>query len=171
MRSKLQEIFAKKIKRKIKEDIKEELKEEIKKEEKAERKKSGAKIFGLSFEFDQDLELKAKEIEEEQDKILPKEEVYKRIKEILLGGFFAKLYLKIDKHASSYMTIKKNEKDFYEYNTIKGESKMVSFIENQVDMQLGLLDLTNFSSREMKEVVKYLDGSRKKKLKEKEKEK
>ena len=69
------------------------------------------------------------------------------------------------------MTIKKNEKDFYEYNTIKGESKMVSFIENQVDMQLGLLDLTNFSSREMKEVVKYLDGSRKKKLKEKEKEK
>ena len=158
-------------KEEIKEDIKEELKEEIKKEEKAERKKSGAKIFGLSFEFDQDLELKAKEIEEEQDKILPKEEVYKRIKEILLGGFFAKLYLKIDKHASSYMTIKKNEKDFYEYNTIKGESKMVSFIENQVDMQLGLLDLTNFSSREMKEVVKYLDGSRKKKLKEKEKEK
>jgi hypothetical protein len=48
---------------------------------------------------------------------------------------------------------------------------MVSFIENQVDMQLGLLDLTNFSSREMKEVVKYLDGSRKKKIKRKRKRK
>ena len=82
-----------------------------------------------------------------------------------------KLYLKINKHASNYMTIKKDEKDLYEQSTIKGDSSMVSFIENQVDMQLMSFDFSNFSTREMKEVVQYFDGTRKKKLEKQEKEK
>ena len=68
------------------------------------------------------------------------------------------------------MSIKKNEKTVYENMTIKGNSKIVPYIENMVDMQLLRLDLTNFTSRELKEVFHYLDGSRQKKLDEKKKE-
>jgi hypothetical protein len=60
------------------------------------------------------------------------------------------------------MTINQDERDLYEKNTIKGNSNKVSFIESEVDLQLSLLDLTNFSSREMKEVVHFFDGTRKK---------
>ena len=88
--------------------------------------------------------------------------------DILLGGFFFLLYLKINKYASNYMTIKKDEKDLYELNTIKGDS-MISFIESQVNKQLNLLVLDNFTKREMKEVIKIFDGTREKELKEKEK--
>ena len=62
------------------------------------------------------------------------------------------------------MNIKKNERDFYEKNTIQGDSKIVSFIESQVNIQLGLLDLSSFTEQEMKEVVHYFDGTRQKKL-------
>ena len=153
----------------IEELLKEPTNEEIKEEKPIEKRKRT--LFGLSV--DSLVDGSDEEIEEdEEDKILPKEEVFKRIKDILLGGFFTKLYLKINKYASNYMTIKKNEKDLYEKNTIKGDSKMVSFIESQVDMQLNLLVLNNFTSREMKEVVHYFDGTMTKKEKEKkEKEK
>ena len=55
-----------------------------------------------------------------------------------------KIYLLINKYSSSYMSVKKEEKDLYEKNVIKGESNMVSFIESQVDMMLETLDLKNY---------------------------
>ena len=150
-----------------KEDQDIDLKEELN-EEKPEIKTDGNnQIF--STEFDKNIEEKIKQVEEEEDKILPKEEVYKKIKEVLLSGFFMKIYLLINKYSSSYMSIKKEEKDLYEKNVIKGESNMVSFIESQIDMKLNSLDLSSFTKREMKEVVHYLDGTREKKLKEKKK--
>ena len=139
-------------------------------EEKKEIKKPGV-IFGIDINLDKSSEESSfEEEEEEEDKILPKEEVYKKIKDMLLGGFLMKIYLYINERSSSYMSIKKNEKTVYENMTIKGNSKIVPYIENMVDMQLLRLDLTNFTSRELKEVFHYLDGSRQKKLDEKKKE-
>ena len=165
----------------LEEDIKEEKEEEIKEEKKEgegeeikEEKKEGGNfgaLFGISLKDLGKTTEEKKKVEEEQDKILPSQEVFQKIKDLLLGGFLMKLYLKINKHASNYMTIKKDEKDLYEQSTIKGDSSMVSFIENQVDMQLMSFDFSNFSTREMKEVVQYFDGTRKKKLEKQEKEK
>ena len=136
-------------------------------EEKKEENKQG---LLLGFALDLDKSYEESNIEDEEDKVLPKEQVYKKIKDMLLGGFLMKIYLYINKSSSSYMSIKKNEKTVYENMTIKGNSKIVPFIENMIDMQLIRLDLTNFSSREMKEVFHYLDGTRQKKLDEKKKE-
>ena len=72
----------------------------------------------------------------------------------------------LHKYASNYTTIEKNEIDLYERDIIQGKTKITSFIENMVDMQLNTLDLSNFTSAEMKEVKTYFDGTRAKKLAE-----
>ena len=153
--------------KKEKEEEKKEKKEEEKKGDNSEGKKKGS-IFGVSLDYIDKIAEDKKEEEDEQDKILPKEVVHKTIKDILLGGFLTKLYLKIYRNASSYMTIEKDEKDIYEQSTIKGDSTIISFLENQVEFELIYFDLSQFSLREMKEVIQYFDGTRQKKLKEKE---
>ena len=69
-------------------------------------------------------------------------------------------------YASNYTSIDQNEKDIYERDTIQGKTKITSFIENMVDMQLNTIDLSCFTSLEMKEVKSYFDGTWEKKLAE-----
>ena len=106
------------------------------------------------------------EEEENKNKPLPEKEVYDKIKGWILGGFLIKFQLMLHKYASNYTTIEKNEIDLYEKDIIQGKTKITSFIENMVDMQLNTLDLSNFTSAEMKEVKTYFDGTRAKKLAE-----
>ena len=106
------------------------------------------------------------EDDENKSKPLPEKEVYDKIKDWILGGFLIKFQLMLYKYASNYTTIEKNEIDLYERDIIQGKTKITSFIENMVDMQLNTLDLSNFTSAEMKEVKTYFDGTRAKKLAE-----
>jgi hypothetical protein len=69
-------------------------------------------------------------------------------------------------YASNYTSIEQNEKDIYERDTIQGKTKITSFIENMVDMQLNTIDLSCFTPLEMKEVKSYFDGTWEKKLAE-----
>ena len=82
----------------------EDLLKEPQTEEIIEQRPRKKTLLGVSFDIKEEED---KDEEVEQDKILPKEQVFQKIKDILLGGFFTKLYLKINKYASNYMTIKK----------------------------------------------------------------
>ena len=167
------------------EEPKEKENEEIeKKEEKEEEQKTNledelkeenpSQIFSKvlsNFQIDFNKINKEKEKVEEKSKVLKEEEAKKKIKDALLSGFFMGIYLKLNNYSSNYASIKKGEKDLYEKNVIKGDSKVISFIESQVDMMLETLDLKNykFTEREIKEIIHYLDGTTEKKLKEKKK--
>ena len=106
-----------------------------------------------------------------KNKYLPENEVFQKIKDWILGGFLIKLQIKLHKYASNYTSIEKNERGIYERDTIQGKTKITSFIENMVDVQLRTIDLSCFTKEEMKEVKTYFDGTRAKKLKELKKEK
>ena len=120
---------------------------------------------------------KSEENEEEEDidkdknKYLPEKEVFQRIRDWILGGFLIRLQIKLHKYGSNYTNIEQNERPIYERDTIQGKTKITSFIENMVEMQLNTLDLSSFTSTEMKAVKKYFDGTRAKELLEKRKEK
>ena len=160
------------------EEPKEKENEEIeKKEEKEEEQKTNledelkeenpSQIFSKvlsNFQIDFNKINKEKEKVEEKSKVLKEEEAKKKIKDALLSGFFMGIYLKLNNYSSNYASIKKGEKDLYEKNVIKGDSKVISFIESQVDMMLETLDLKNykFTEREIKEIIHYLDGTRRK---------
>ena len=154
-------------------------KEEKEKEEKEKEKEKEASLninkgffgsLGLPInpirkrkEEEEEKELEEEE-EQKQKKYLPEKEVYDKIKDWILGGFLIKLQLMLHKYASNYTTIEKNEIDIYERDIIQGKTKITSFIENMVDMQLNTLDLSSFTSAEMKEVKTFFDGTRAKKL-------
>jgi hypothetical protein len=164
--------------KKEKEEKEKKEKEEKEKKEKEEKEKlNKSKGFFSSLGLPINPIVKKEEEKDEEDdeeekknKPLPEKEVYDKIKDWILGGFLIKFQLMLHKYASNYTTIEKNEIDIYERDIIQGKTKITSFIENMVDMQLNTLDLSNFTSAEMKEVKTYFDGTRAKKLIELKKE-
>ena len=129
-------------------------------------KKTGGFFSNIGLPIEPIKKKISEEEEEEEIEYLPEKEVYKRIKDWILGGFLIKLQIKLYEYASNYTSIDQNEKDIYERDTIQGKTKITSFIENMVDMQLNTIDLSCFTSLEMKEVKSYFDGTWEKKLAE-----
>ena len=109
--------------------------------------------------------------EEGNQEYVPEKEVIEAIKTWLLGGFLINLQIKLHRLAANYNIISKNEKDIYERDTIQGKIQSKTFIENLLDAELRPLDLSHFTLAEMNEVKTFFDGTRKKKLEEKKKEK
>ena len=75
-----------------------------------------------------------------------------------------KIQLWLHKNAASYTSIEINEREEYEKELIQGRTTISSMLETMVEMQLNTIDLSNFTSDELREVKKYFDGTREKEL-------
>ena len=121
-----------------------------------------------------EIKIEKENIEEEKEKYknyVPEEIVKQKIKSWIFGSFLMKIQLWLHKNAASYTSIEPNERDVYEKEIIQGRTTITSMLETMVEMQLNILDLSKFTSDELREVKKYFDGTREKELEEIKKEK
>ena len=87
-----------------------------------------------------------------EKKYLEVEEVKKKIKNMLYSRIIVKLYLFLHKHSASYRSIEEEEKDDFDIETIKGETKIKSIIENDVNRLLNVTDLEHFDKEDLKSI-------------------
>ena len=80
------------------------------------------------------------------------EEVRDKIKDILYKNFITKTYLWLHKHSASYRSIEEEEKDDFDIETIKGETKIKSIIEHDVNRLLNITDLEHFDKEDLKSI-------------------
>ena len=92
---------------------------------------------------------KTKEISKEKN-YLEVEEVKEKIKKMLYNNIIIKLYLFLHKHSASYRSIEEEEKDDFDIEIIKGETKIKSLIENDINRLLNITDLNHFDKEDLK---------------------
>ena len=80
------------------------------------------------------------------------DEVKEKIEDILYKSFITKVYLWLHKHSASYRSIEEEEKDDFDIETIKGETKIKSIIENDVNRMLNVTDLAHFDKEDLKKI-------------------
>ena len=145
-------------------------KDQVKNESKEEKNENNNffDIFGIKIDKDN---LEEEEEKEKGKNYVPEEIVKQKIKSWIFGSFLMKIQLWLHKNAASYTSIEPNERDVYEKEVIQGRTTISSMLETMVEMQLNILDLSKFTSDELREVKKYFDGTREKELQEMKKEK
>jgi hypothetical protein len=94
---------------------------------------------------------KTNEISKERN-YLEVDEVKDKIKDMLYNSLITKIYLWLHKHSASYRSIDEEEKDDFDIETIKGETKIKSIIENDVNRLLSVADLEHFDKEDLKSV-------------------
>ena len=103
---------------------------------------------------------------------LPASEVEQRIRDLVYKGYLINIYSWFHKHSVSYKNIDENEKIDFDIETIQGEVKIKSVIENKLNLVLKILDLENIDKQRMKEIELIIQAhfdENKKKILEEEK--
>ena len=94
---------------------------------------------------------KTNEIAKENN-YLEVDEVKEKIKDMLYKSIITKLFLFLHKYSASYRSIEEEEKDDFDIETIKGETKIKSIIENDVNRLLNITDLEHFDKEDLKSI-------------------
>ena len=101
---------------------------------------------------------------------LEENEIKDRIKDILYERLITKIYLWLHKHSANYKNVPKDAKTDFDIETIKGETKIKSIIETDINTALSLLDLSGLDKNDMKEIEQLIesefDSKKKKSLEE-----
>ena len=99
------------------------------------------------------------------------DDIKERIKSMLYDRFITKVYLWLHKHSANYKNIDKDAKNDFYIETIKGETRIKSIIETDVNTALSIVDLTGFEKNDMKDlellIESQFDEEKKKFLEEK----
>ena len=107
-------------------------------------------------------------------KIIEPEKIKEKITEILLSGFITKFYLWFNRNAIYYKTMPERIKRNYEKNCILGNLDIKCYLENELEKQLKILDLSDFDDKEVEIVedffIKYKKGTIEKELEKHKKE-
>ena len=99
-------------------------------------------------------------------------EVEQRIRDIIYKGYLINIYSWFHKQSVSYKNLDENERVDFDIETIQGEVKIKSIIENKLNLVLKILDLNNIDKTKMKEIELIIEANfdkNKKKLLEEEK--
>ena len=80
------------------------------------------------------------------------DEVKEKIQDMIYKNFITKVYLWLHKHSASYRSIEEEEKDDFDIETIKGETKIKSIIEHDVNRLLNITDLEHFDKEDLKNI-------------------
>ena len=172
----------------VKEDEEKEEKKEEEKEDKKEEKKEDKKeeeIGSLLFNINKKNEAKIddnqnenenqgisllnmfknkqkKEKEEADKKYVEAEKVKELIIKKLLGGYITKFYIWFNKHSSNYRTMEDKNKVDYEKNSILGYLDPKCYLENDIEKQLRIMNLSEFNEKELALledlIIKYKKG-------------
>ena len=114
------------------------------------------------------------ELKKANRKVVEPEKIKEKITEILLSGFITKFYLWFSRNAIYYKTMPERIKKNYETNCILGNLDIKCYLENELEKQLKILDLSDFDDKEVEIVedffLKYKNGKIEKELEKYKKE-
>ena len=96
--------------------------------------------------------------------------VREEIKNYILSGFLVKILLFLHKHSSSYNSIEKDRRIYYERDMIQGKTFTKLYLEELIDNELNSIDMSCYKKKEIKIIKKILSGERKRKDEENENE-
>ena len=86
--------------------------------------------------------------------VLDEDIVEDKIKDVLYDKIITKIYFWLHENSASYKNIEDVEKYDYDMETIKGETKIKSIIENNVNKFLEIVSLSDFDKDELKKVLR-----------------
>jgi hypothetical protein len=87
---------------------------------------------------------------------LEEDEIKDRIKSLIYDRFLTKVFLWLHKYSANYKNIEKDTKMDFEIETIKGETKIKSIIESDINLALSIIDLSGLDKNDMKEIEKLI---------------
>ena len=90
---------------------------------------------------------------------LKEDEVKDRIKSLICDRFITKIFIWLHKHSANYKNISKDAKDDFEIETIKGETKIKSIIETNINQALSIIDLSGLDKNDMKEIETLIESN------------
>ena len=88
-------------------------------------------------------------IREKNKKIVSPEVIMEKIKNILLGGKLIKLYLWINKKSIYFKSMEIENRNNFEKECFAGNTITHSYIENEIENNLKILDLSDFTKKEV----------------------
>ena len=116
------------------------------------------------LEFIQNKE-KLNEIEDNTDdnekpkNYLKVDEIKERIKSMLVDKIITQVYLWLHKHSANYKNIDKDALNDFYIETIKGETKIKSIIEKDINTCLSIIDLTGLEKTDMKDIETIIESN------------
>ena len=109
-----------------------------------------------------------KKEEEKKEDYLDEEEVKNHLKEILTDRFFTKLFMWFHEHSVTYKSIDEDIKVDFDVETIKGQIRIKSNIENDINRAFAILKLDNITENDMKDIelilLSYFDPKKKRRI-------
>ena len=90
-------------------------------------------------------------------KELDPEDIKDRIKSMIYNRFITKIYLWFHKNSANYKSVPKNAKMNFDVETIKGETKIKSIIETDMNRALEIIDLTGLDKNDVKEIKELIE--------------
>ena len=85
-------------------------------------------------------------------------EIKEKIKSILYDNYITKIYLWLHKYSANYKSIDKDAKNDFYIETIKGETKIKSIIENDINRALSIIDLTELEKNDIKDIELLIES-------------
>ena len=93
-----------------------------------------------------------------EKKYLKVDEIKEKIKLMLYDKCITKLYLWLHNYSANYKSVDKNAKNDFYIETIKGETKIKSIIENDINRALSIIDLTGLEKNDMKDIELLIES-------------
>ena len=89
---------------------------------------------------------------------LEESEIKDRIRSMIYDRFITKIYIWLHKHSANYKNVAKDAKNDFDIETIKGETKIKSIIETDINQALSILDLSGLDKNDLKEIETLIES-------------
>ena len=110
-------------------------------------------------------------IDEDEGDYLDEEEVKNHLREILTDKFFTKLFMWFHEHSVTYKSIDEDIKTDFDVETIKGQTRIKSNIEDDINRAFAILKLDNITESNMTDIelilLSYFDPKKKEEFEKK----
>ena len=89
---------------------------------------------------------------EKHKEYLEVDEIKEKIQSMLYDKFITKIYLWLHNYSANHKSVDKDAKNDFYIETIKGETKIKSIIETDLNRALSIIDLTELGKNDMKDI-------------------
>ena len=97
-------------------------------------------------------------IDHEKHEYLEIDEIKEKIKSKLYDKFITKIYLWLHNYSANHKSVDKDAKNDFYIETIKGETKIKSIIETDLNRALSIIDLTEIGKNDMKDIELLIES-------------
>ena len=95
---------------------------------------------------------------EKHKEYLEVDEIKEKIQSMLYDKFITKIYLWLHNYSANHKSVDKDAKNDFYIETIKGETKIKSIIETDLNRALSIIDLTELGKNDMKDIELLIES-------------